>query len=102
MGECCSCDPNDSEIKNNLALHKNEEKNLHRILLLGPGDSGKTTLLKQMRRINLLENKEKKKNTNNKENNENKQEEPDEDDEKERENRIQYEKASCITKSKFK
>ena len=39
------------EIEKRMKLEKERQKKTIRILLLGPGDSGKTTILKQMKKI---------------------------------------------------
>ena len=41
----------ENEINKKNKEKQDQEKNIHRILLLGPGESGKTTILNQMRKI---------------------------------------------------
>jgi len=42
---------NGNNIEYNMELSRNQDKKTIRILLLGPGDSGKTTIVKQMKKI---------------------------------------------------
>eukprot|EP01083_Nonionella_stella_P007693 22138_1 len=56
MGSCLQQGTNEEreinqQINSRMRTEKKEHATSHRILLLGPGDSGKTTILKQMRRI---------------------------------------------------
>eukprot|EP01083_Nonionella_stella_P216947 779221_1 len=65
MGGCCSDSRpkgtaeeqiNNAKISKMMKTEERKEPYIHRILLLGPGDSGKTTVLKQMRRIHGTHN----------------------------------------------
>eukprot|EP01083_Nonionella_stella_P261187 889592_1 len=58
MGSCCAAQGTEQEkqINHQINSHMKSEiranSTTHKILLLGPGDAGKTTILKQMRKIN--------------------------------------------------
>ena len=59
MGACCGADETTNRIEAAMRTHKHEEDQVKKILLLGSGASGKSTLFKQVKAINPSEEKDK-------------------------------------------
>ena len=62
MGACCGGDETSNRIEAAMRSHKHDEDQIKKILLLGSGASGKSTLFKQVKAINPSEEKEKQQN----------------------------------------